>query len=161
MHLHVASRREIIYLATILLTFSCIDPLPIGCSAREMKPAATGLAVNASADSERTKSRGCALLRRFARLFLAGGEDIWGLVAPWSRVGCQKCGQASWSVIHWPFQSLPACTSSRGIAKAGRQPWSLCCLNSEYLIISYYDHFITFIINNILQLCGHFSSASH
>lgn len=57
-HLHVASQREIIYLAPILLTFPCIDPLPIGRSAREMKPTATVLAVNASADSKKDKVKG-------------------------------------------------------------------------------------------------------
>lgn len=57
-HLHVASQREIIYLAAVLLTFPCIDPLPIGRFARVMKPTAAGLAVHTSADSKKDKVKG-------------------------------------------------------------------------------------------------------
>lgn len=37
-----ASQREIIHLAALLLTLSCIDPLPIGCSARRERMEAAG-----------------------------------------------------------------------------------------------------------------------
>lgn len=55
-----------------------------------MKPTATGLAVNASANSKETKSRGyaCPLQQRdFAKLFFKRGEGAWGLVPPRPHMG--------------------------------------------------------------------------
>lgn len=71
-----ASQREIIHLAALLLTLSCIDPLPIGCSARGARVEAAGF----TADVVRTKSRGRALLRNASRLILGRG-DVWGPAA--------------------------------------------------------------------------------